>query len=98
MMDALDILKAGRAKITNPKDWGKGPRPERLRFESCCAAEAIEELDHSFDREYSRAILALRNAAGLDNNFGIPKWNDAPERTHAEVLAAFDLAIATLRL
>lgn len=44
-----------------------------------------------------KAINALYNAIGLSREFWMPKlpdWNDAPERTHAEVLAAFDKAIA----
>jgi hypothetical protein len=38
-----------------------------------------------------RARERLRAAIG---NLSIPGWNDAPERTHAEVLAAFDRAIS----
>lgn len=35
----------------------------------------------------------LRQAIGLGVLDGLPGWNDAPERTHAEVLAAFARAI-----
>lgn len=34
---------------------------------------------------------------GVLNNDSIVDWNDAPERTQAEVLAAFDKAIAAAR-
>ena len=38
------------------------------------------------------ALKALKCAIG--NGHEIVPWNDAPERTHAEVMAAFDRAIA----
>ena len=38
------------------------------------------------------ALEALKCAIG--NGHEIVSWNDAPERTHAEVMAAFDRAIA----
>ncbi len=98
-MEALDILKAARARIADPKDWGKGARFERPVFETCCAAEAIEEASPHAGKERLRAYRALERAAGISSEWGgIPKWNDQPKRTHAEVIAAFNLAIATLRL
>lgn len=105
-MNALEVLVAARAKITNPEDWGKGRRGRRdcdRPLHTCCAAEAIEDISPSLDKETHserrRAFRALMNAAGLDNRWNaIINWNDAPERTHAEVLAAYDLAIATLSL
>lgn len=38
------------------------------------------------------AITALRAAVGLPPDVTLPEWNDAPERTQAEVLAALDRA------
>lgn len=101
MNEALGMLKAARAKIVKPENWGKGMRIHRERFESFCAAEALEEASE-YPRdllEFKRAVRALYCAAGLDSDIDyLHKWNDAPERTHAEVLAAYDLAIATVRL
>ena len=102
MVDALDILIAARAKVADPKDWGKGSRGynnyKGRSPRSCCAAEAIEECIPWTEARKS-AFRAFHNAAGLEDKFGkIVDWNDAPERTHSEVLATFDLAIATLRL
>jgi len=91
-MDALNILKSARAKIANPEDWGKGRRGLDRPRETYCAAEAIETTSHSAER--MRAYRALGYASGIN----ITEWNDAPERTHAEVIAAFNLAIATLRM
>lgn len=46
-------------------------------------------------RAWVRALDALRDAIGGTDT--VIAWNDAPERTHAEVLAAFDKAIAAER-
>jgi hypothetical protein len=106
-ISALDILVAARAKITDEKNWGKLSRRSRLNVTTCCAAEAVEEAFRfpglyaptGYYDERRLAFKALYHAAGLDwPSDKLPDWNDAPERTHKEVLAAFDLAIATLRL
>lgn len=104
-MDALELLKAGRIRISSPENWGTGSRGCAGRnrpMHTCCAAEAIEEAlpiipwdDIEKYEARKRALKALANAAGTDC---IVEWNDAPGRTHAEVMAAYDLAIATLKL
>lgn len=92
----LQILKAARAKIADPKDWGKGLRGYDRSCETSCAAEAISSFgDGYYHGDSTQAFLALISAAGKP--YHIQDWNDAPERTHAEVIAAFDRAIATLR-
>lgn len=100
MTTTLQILhiKAARAKIADPQNWGKGRRGENRDLLTYCAAEAIEDngIDGFPYKARIRAFHALMNAAGID--YHLAPWNDAPERTHSEVLAAFDLAIATVRL
>jgi hypothetical protein len=102
-MDVLEILQSAREKIANPENWGKGMRTIDRPYKTCCAAEAIEdcslgiEHDATLMRTRVRAYQAIANVAGLDRNGMLSQWNDAPERTHREVLAAFDLAIATLK-
>lgn len=100
-MDLADILRAAREKIAAPESWGKGMRRHDRPPETCCAAEAIEactpgiEYDGKVMRLRLGAYNAIVKAAGLDRGSAISAWNDAPERTHAEVIAAFDSAIAT---
>ncbi len=58
-----------------------------------CAIGAIMETTvngHIYCTSRDRIIKVL----GLANNSELIWWNDAPERTQAEVLAAFDAAIA----
>ena len=101
-MEALEILIKARAKIAHPEGWGKGRRKWDRGVQTCCAAEAIEDSDPcGYEIHYSerkRASRALMHAAGLDRAALITGWNDNPGRTHSEVLAAFDLAIAMLKL
>ena len=40
------------------------------------------------------STTSTRMCLSAQMNFGIARWNDTPGRTHDEVLAAFDRAIA----
>jgi hypothetical protein len=96
-MEALDILKVARARVATPEMWGKGRRNKDRPMDTCCLAEAFDTSPTG--PEYRRAIRAMHHAIGVDDLWGeLIAWNDAPERTHDEILAAFNLAIATLRL
>lgn len=97
-MSPLEILVAARKRIENPKDWGKGPRGvgfNRRPLSTCCAAEAIEEVSPQQFETRIAAFRILRCAIGAapDRLDAIVEWNDAPDRTHAVVLAAYDRAI-----
>ncbi len=89
MRPELPWLIKSRAKIAIPGNWGKGMRRVRLNFSSYCAAEAIEETV-PYGPIRGRCFEAIHRAADTES---ISKWNDAPERTHTEVLAVFDKAI-----
>jgi hypothetical protein len=99
MRPELPVLIKARAKIADPAKWGKGKRYFDRPVETCCAAEAIEEIATLSTRWFARrraAFDAFRKAADIPDSWGaLTDWNDAPERTHAEVLAAFDKAIAS---
>jgi hypothetical protein len=95
MRPELPILIKARAKIADPENWGKGFRTVcggHRTLETCCASEAIEAVAATPGLR-SAALRALAAAAQCDTT--ILRWNDAPERTHAQVLAAFDKAIAS---
>lgn len=100
MRPELTVLIKARAKIADPANWGKGHRGNseygHRPLSSCCAAEAIEDVEMA-GKTRRAAYRALERAAGLELpplGSAIVEWNDAPERTHADVLAAFDKAIA----
>lgn len=96
MRPEFPVLIKARALIAVPEKWGKGQRRIDRPIETCCAAEAIEEAERAGDRRMA-AYHAIQRAAGIRKGVSIPilDWNDAPERTHADVLAAFDKAIAS---
>lgn len=91
MRPELPVLIKARAKIADPANWGKGRRIANRPRHTCCLAEAIEETECGDDRHRSRAFDAIKAVIGVPY---LTHWNDKPERTHAEVLAAFDRAIA----
>ncbi len=84
-------LEAARALIDTPEKWGKGvgcipPKPPR-----CCVCSAVgrSRLKSESDDVYRALGFQAWDDAAL--------WNDAPERTHAEVMELFDKAIANER-
>lgn len=102
-MTTVEILRAARAKIEKPEAWAKGGfacdargyavgarNPLAICF---CSIGAIRRVTASFAEELAaRDVLSeIVEAIGM---YGLAEWNDAPERTHAEVLAAFDKAIS----
>jgi hypothetical protein len=97
MRPELPVLIRARQRIAEPKNWGKGRRGYDRPVETCCASEAIEESwgaqKWSLRSAAFRRLYAAASLDYADKRQNIPDWNDAPERTHTEVLAAFDRAI-----
>ena len=86
--DVLEILRDARALITDPDKWasdGAGSGEQR------CAIRALIHVAPSVSVDHP-AEVALRAAMGGY----IATFNDS--HTHAEVLAAFDKAIASLEV
>ncbi len=93
-----DVLVKARELIATPDRWTKGAfarteagaivPPDRPVAACWCAIGALRRV--TGDTGYRGAFVELQSAADYD----LPHWNDAPERTHDEVLAAFDRAIA----
>lgn len=65
---------------------------------SFCAAGACGENDDDAVPSHLLSTKAmLREVTGCQRQ-GLAEWNDAPERTQAEVVAAFDKAIELARV
>jgi hypothetical protein len=96
-MTVADDLRAARALVE--KGWTQGAYartktgkecPDRSLHAKCwCASGAIWRVCAHDGIGFSEAHKQLSAAI----NKPIPYWNDAPGRTQAEVLAAFDRAI-----
>lgn len=100
-MTTKEILIAARAKIEAPERWLRGARamdhrgsivspgsPRATRW-SPSGAITVSGGDAA---ARSKARTSLR--AAMKTYRTIDEWADYPDRTHAEVLAAFDRAIA----
>lgn len=97
-MSALEVLIAARARIATPDRWCQGAYWRGANGEvvesygsdcvSCCSLGALHSVG---DSDEARQYLREANAKVPCWNLAV--WNDAPDRTHAEVLAAFDRAI-----
>jgi hypothetical protein len=94
-----DVLVEARALIA--KGHAKGVSARRLdgyavssRSDDACAWCALAALSVVTNGPYWPAAESLSRVVYGHSNGNIPLWNDAPERTQAEVLEAFDRAIA----
>lgn len=102
--DSLEVLRDARELISDPRCWTK----EWFALNACgdrvtsnasdaicfCALGAVRrsmriELTEDY-RRYIKVVELLENAVGRS----VSDFNDAAETTHADVLAAFDEAIA----
>lgn len=92
ILDVTEVLKAARERIAKGWTQGMSTREDDHGTEiAWCASGAIK---HAVDEEGCVGCVARR---GLEQSIGggsIAGWNDAEGRTQAEVLAAFDKAIA----
>ena len=99
-MKTSEVLRAARAKIEAPERWTKhtfaktadGRAAPSISTDAVCwcGYGAINYVGWGLKHILMDAGFAINAAVGGY----FPDWQDAPERTHAEVLAAFDRAIA----
>ena len=83
-MTTSQILVAARARLT-PETWGKGHNGD-------CLMRALGQI---VDRPTMTHAYSLLLTCTFGHFHGsLYKWNDAPERTLADVHALFDAAIA----
>ena len=96
------VLLRARELIADERQWCKRsfartwlgvPVPIRSAFvRRYCALGAIMRAA----RELGFPVKDAERALGWQTICGVADWNDAAERTHAEVIAAFDAAIEAL--
>ena len=85
--DVREVLVRARAEVE--REWCKWPE---IYDGGTCAYLAI--VDNGTDEDATVREDAVDVFAAAIGTRDITLWNDAPERTQAEVLAAFDKAIA----
>lgn len=105
---AKDMLRKARALIATPDKWTQGAfarnangyrvdEKNALDVVSRCASGAIKAACRSHhDAGGVLAAVSLKEVVmkhAATNRKIMSVWNDEPERTHAEVLQAFDRAI-----
>ena len=101
-MTPREVLVAARKLIERPEAWTQGATARDAAGKVCssrepsavcrCAGGAIETASDGDLRKFLDAFEALGEQLGRFG-YDVEAVNDAPERTHAEVLAAFDAAI-----
>lgn len=101
----VEDLKAARAVIETPDKWAKGyyaydakgnwtdaDNPEACKF---CGIGAVQKVTDGEWGDRARVVEKfLTEVIRSDTFLYFPKFNDDPDTTHADVLAAFDRAIA----
>ena len=87
--EVADVLRRARALIDRPEKWCKGALSDGKRM---CMLGALMMAEEGYDDGYYGANTLLRKAIGSAHAM-ISVFNNAPERTHVEVMDAFDRAI-----
>lgn len=103
-MTPLIILKKARRLLSKPERWAKGhsaydaygghvniTAKTAVKF---CAVGAI--VKSAGEEWFNIHAMWLSNYLSIMLGQSIVVWNDHPRRTHAQVLRAFDKAIAKL--
>jgi hypothetical protein len=104
-MDTAEILRVTRVKLAGPDSWTKGcfARTDggtNVSYESkdavcwCLQGALFSVTD---DTQKLSIALDMIEGALFDQSLPfdtIPKYNDAPETTHSDILATLDRAIA----
>lgn len=96
VMTTLEILRKAREHISDPGMWFKGAYTAQgwngiFNGSPCCAEGAIFWAAGRYEIEPTHDVIrAVSDACGRE----VPSFNDDPNTTHADVLAAFDRAIA----
>lgn len=92
-MSAVDILRSARALIERQWCQGNDKASAANHAYGHCVVSALAYSDPW----YQVARDALQTAIGADSWLHVVAWNDAPERTKEDVLAAYDRAISAAK-
>jgi hypothetical protein len=92
-MTAIEILRAAREKLAQPGVWAKNS-VDAMSEGRCCVGLAICSRNGAPEHARRSACAAFKLTIEANGSDAVMRWNDAPERTLNEVLAAFDRAIA----
>jgi hypothetical protein len=93
--EVADVLRRAKALIAEPCRWKQyGGQVEMPKDrDAFCMMSALLHVTGYTAQMFEHARDLLAQAIGIHHV--VPyEWQDAPERTHAEVLAAFDAAIS----
>src|SRR5882762_9510028 len=100
--DTLAVLARARELIADEKRWGRRSFARSwfnvsVRVQSAAARRycALGAVMHA-GRKLGLPVEQARNALEWQAARPVQDWNDDPLRTHREVIAAFDAAIAAL--
>ena len=109
-METVEVLRAAKALIDTPGKWAQGVCGRDIlggeigpddfnggtatHAVSRCSIAALLSATGGVHDVAGLALVALAHEVGEEDKRGVIYWNNAPERTHAEVMAAFDRAIA----
>ena len=88
-MKQSEVLRKAKALIDRPEKWF-GP-PEKRDGSNCAGTAIISAGEFS---GWDNPVQFLFEKANNIPNEHIALWNNTPNRTHAEVMQAFDRAIA----
>lgn len=96
-MKTSERLIRAKSLISDPKHWTKGEHMtiinEKEQEFAYCALGAMRASADYHVENWVHQVDAFKAANNLGHDV-IPRWNDDATRTHAEVMAAMDKAIA----
>jgi hypothetical protein len=94
-MKPSEVLRKAKALIDSPEKWWESSK-RCLDYQYCALRAIIRVLAYGYAGVVQIFARANNIRPSSDGSFEWPvaNWNDAPERTHADVMAAFDRAIA----
>lgn len=99
---SIEIMKAARVILAEPKHWTKGAMARDATGRPCtsnspkavcwCIEGAIEKATRSemYVGTPGYLVAHLLTEKTDTQHFGVHVWNDDPSRTHAEVLELLD--------